>query len=95
MKSLFNFKILVGDYIETGEFQSIRARHGTTKTTAIKPQQYNQSNTATTSNCTCAPTIQNSQIADSIMSQVKAFIEKAINVADQKMPVEYPHQRTE
>lgn len=96
-RCLLIFKILVGDYMEIGEFQSVRARHGTTKTTSIMPQVYNEPESTTNSNCIHVPTMQNSQIAkqivDYIMSGVQTSIEKAIHLA-QQMPVDYSHEQT-
>ena len=90
--------ILVGDYIEMRESQSVRARHPPKKTTPIMPQIDNEpKSTTTTCNCTCAQPTQNSQtgkqIIDHLMSDVHRSIEKAIHLAEQ-MPVEYSHEQT-
>ena len=90
--------VLVGDYIETGEFQSVRARNNL-KTTPIIPQQNKQNNTATISKCTCkTTTVTNPQISkervNTIIAEMQTAIEKAINHALQQIPVEYSHERT-
>ena len=88
--------ILVGNYIEFGQFKSVRSRAGIKWSKTIG-KKTNASRLQPTVNHTQLQTTESQlkaeQVAKDIIAAVQKSIEIAIDRANILMPVEFPHER--
>lgn len=90
--------VSASEYIEFGQFQSIRARAGTKWSDGVrkKHEEKKTKNKAKTSSDQAEIVVGERKVDEdvqNIVSEVKGFLENQIDLIDKRIPCEYTQQR--